>query len=72
MLGIAMHHMITKAVGTASAQTGGERPQFFAKSALIMAVIVVFSFPVTYYLPIATGSGKFDTLHHVHGLAFFA
>lgn len=67
-----MNHMITKVIGTASTQTGSERPQFFARCALVMAVIVVLSFPVTYYLPVATGSGKFDTLHHLHGLAFFA
>jgi hypothetical protein len=40
--------------------------------ALVMAAIVVFSFPVTYYFPVATGSGDFHTLHHLHGLAFFA
>jgi hypothetical protein len=49
-----------------------ERPQFFARTALIMTIIVVLSFPVTYYLPLVKGSGKFDTLHHLHGLAFFA
>lgn len=64
--------MTTKAIGTASARAGSERPQFFAKSAIVMAVIVALSFPITYYLPVATGSGNFDTLHHLHGLAFFA
>ena len=64
--------MISEAIDTASNPTGSERPQFFARSAFIMAVIVVLSFPVTYYLPVATGSGEFDALHHLHGLAFFA
>lgn len=53
-------------------RTGSERPQFFARSALVMAAIVVLSFPVTYYYPVATGTDNFDTLHHVHGLACFA
>ena len=70
--GIALHHMIDRTLGTASTPTDGERPRFFARSALVMALIVVLSFPVTYYLPVATGSGTFDTLHHLHGLAFFA
>jgi hypothetical protein len=71
-LGIALSHLITKAIDAASVQTDSERPQFFARSALIMAVIVVLSFPVTYFLPVATGSDEFDALHHLHGLAFFA
>jgi hypothetical protein len=64
--------MTTETAGIAPAAARNERPQFFARMALVMAAIVVFSFPVTYYLPVATGSGKFDTLHHLHGLAFFA
>lgn len=48
------------------------RAQFFAQSALVMAAIVVLSFPLTYYLPVATGSRQFHILHHVHALAFFA
>ena len=59
-------------VGTGPTAARSERPQFFARTALVMAVIVVLSFPVTYYFPVATGSGKFHTLHHVHSLAFFA
>ena len=46
--------------------------RFFAWSAILMAAIVVLSFPLTYFLPIATGSGQFHLLHHVHGAAFFA
>jgi hypothetical protein len=64
--------MMMNATGTASAHAGSGRPQFFARSAIVMAVIVVLSFPLTYFLPLATGSGKFDALHHLHGLAFFA
>lgn len=64
--------MTTEAIGTASTHASSERPQFFARTALVMAAIVVLSFPITYYLPVATGSGNFDTLHHIHGLVFFA
>ncbi|MFO0915138.1 MAG: hypothetical protein U0795_19410 [Pirellulales bacterium] len=67
-----MDHTNTVATGTAATQPGRERPQFFARSALIMAIIVVLSFPLTYFHPVATGSRKFDTLHHLHGLAYFA
>jgi hypothetical protein len=65
-----MDHMAAEGPGTASGRVLSERPRFFAWSALVMAAVVVLSFPVTYYLPLATGSGKFDTLHHAHGLAF--
>jgi hypothetical protein len=64
--------MITDAIGRAPPHVGSERPRFFARAAFVMAAIVVLSFPVTYFLPVATGSGSFDTLHHLHGLAFFA
>lgn len=64
--------MTKKEIDIAPTQANGGRPQFFAWTALVMAAIVVLSFPITYYLPVATGSGNFDTLHHVHGLAFFA
>lgn len=46
--------------------------KFFASSAIIMSLIVLFSFPVTYFIPVATASKQFHLLHHVHGLAFFA
>lgn len=45
---------------------------FFAWSAIVMAIIVLISFPLTYYLPLVTASKQFQLLHHVHGLAFFA
>lgn len=68
----AMNQDITGSERAMSPQAAGGRPTFFATSALVMAVIVVVSFPVTYFIPVAKGSGKFDTLHHLHGLAFFA
>ena len=46
--------------------------QFFARSAIVMAVLVLLSFPMSYYLPVVTGTGRFQLLHHLHGLAFFA
>ena len=49
------------------------KPQtFFARSAILMAVIVILSFPLTYFVPLVTASKQFQLLHHVHGLAFFA
>ena len=65
--------IVNEAAGTVPPiAVSDERPQFFARMALVMAAIVVLSFPVTYFVPVATGSGKFHALHHVHGLAFFA
>jgi hypothetical protein len=46
--------------------------RFFAWSAIIMAAIVVLSFPVTYLFPVITGVNQFHLLHHVHGVVFFA
>jgi hypothetical protein len=46
--------------------------RFFAWSAIIMAAIVILSFPVTYFFPVITGTKQFHLLHHVHGVAFFA
>lgn len=37
-----------------------------------MAVIVLPSFPLTYFLPLLRGSHDFQLLHHPHGLACFA
>jgi len=45
---------------------------FFASTAILMTLIVVLSFPLTYYLPVINASRQFDILHHAHGLAFFA
>lgn len=63
--------MSSEAISATLASAHSRRPQFFARSAVIMAAIVVLSFPLTYYLPVLTGSGTFHTLHHLHGLAFF-
>lgn len=52
--------------------TQPRRGRFFAWSAIVIAVIVVLSFPLTYYGPLLTGSRTFLLLHHLHGLAFFA
>lgn len=45
---------------------------FYAKSAILIALLVVLSFPLTYFIPLATGSKEFTLLRHLHGLAFFA
>lgn len=64
--------MVAEAIGTTTTQAGIDRPQFFARSALVMAAMVVLSFPITYFVPVASGTDKFDTLHHLHGLVYFA
>lgn len=53
-----------------AARTAAQR-RFFARSAIVMAVLVLLSFPMTYFLPVVTGTGKFDLLHHLHAFAFF-
>jgi len=57
--------------------TGRARPtprgsRFFAISGIVIAALIVLSFPLTYFVPIATGSRHFTLLHHLHGLVFFA
>lgn len=64
--------MTADTIGAAPAAARSERPQFFARSALVMGAIVLLSFPLTYYWPVATGTDTFQTLHHMHALAFFA
>jgi hypothetical protein len=54
-----------------SLSTAAKPRHFFAWSAILMALIIVLSIPVTYFIPIATASKQFQMLHHVHGLAFF-
>ena len=49
-----------------------ERPRFFANATLLMAILVLLSFPLTYYLPALTRAQSFQLLYHVHGLACFA
>lgn len=47
------------------------RPQFFARSALVMVACALSSFPFTYFMPLTTGTRQFTALHHVHGAMFF-
>ncbi|MFP4208767.1 MAG: hypothetical protein ACLFSC_08910 [Wenzhouxiangella sp.] len=49
-----------------------ERTGFFANATLLMAILVLLSFPLTYYLPVLARSQNFQLLVHVHGLACFA
>lgn len=44
---------------------------FFTISAVLIAALVLLSFPLTYFIPLATGSKHFPLLYHLHGLAFF-
>lgn len=46
--------------------------RFFARSAIVMAVLVLLSFPISYFLPVIRGNHQFHLLHHLHALAFFA
>lgn len=46
--------------------------RFFANSAIIIAVLIVLSFPLTYFIPLTTGTKQFILLRHLHGLVFFA
>jgi len=64
--------MTADTISAAPAAVRSERPKFFAGSALVMGVIVLLSFPLTYYWPVATGADTFQTLHHMHAIAFFA
>lgn len=53
-----------------SAAARGSR--FFAVSAILIAALVILSFPLTYFVPLATGTRRFTLLRHLHGLAFFS
>lgn len=46
--------------------------RFFSVSAILIAALVILSFPLTYFIPLATGSKRFTLLRHLHGLAFFS
>ena len=46
--------------------------RFFSLSAIIIAALIVLSFPLTYFLPLATGSKSFALVRHLHGLVFFS
>lgn len=54
-----------------SNQPAARSRRFFSVTALLIAVLVVLSFPFTYFIPLATGSKSFTLLRHLHGLAFF-
>ncbi len=56
----------------ASSESRPAQGGFFFKTAVLMAALVLLSFPLTYYLPMVTGSHSFQLLHHAHGLACFA
>lgn len=48
------------------------RPQFFARSALVMLALVLASFSFTYFGPLVMGSQHFSIVLHLHGGAYFA
>lgn len=56
----------------ASAPKQKHHRRFFANTALAMLVMVVGSFPLTYFRPLATGAGHFHPVIHFHAVAFFA
>lgn len=49
-----------------------QRNRFFSTTAILITALVLLSFPITYFIPVATGSKSFTLLRHLHGLAFFA
>lgn len=57
---------------TGQAEATPRGSSFFAAGGIGIAVLIVLSFPLTYFVPIATGSRHFSLLHHLHGFAFFA
>jgi hypothetical protein len=66
--------MATIAEGTERAPTATAsraRSRFFANAAIVMAAMVVAAFPMTYFVPLATGSKHFLLLRHLHGAVFF-
>lgn len=48
------------------------RSRFFSRTAILITALVVLSFPITYFIPLATNSKSFTLLRHLHGLAFFS
>jgi hypothetical protein len=48
------------------------RGSFFSTTAILITTLVLLSFPITYFIPLATGSKSFTLLRHLHGLAFFS
>ena len=55
-----------------SAIAAPPRGRFFGIAALAMLALVLASFPLTYYAPVATGARRFAPILHIHGIAFFA
>ena len=53
-------------------QKPSNRGSFFSRTAILIAALVLLSFPITYFIPLATGSKSFTLLRHLHGLAFFS
>lgn len=53
-------------------QMAPKRGSFFSRTAILITVLVLLSFPITYFIPLATGSKSFTLLRHLHGLAFFS
>lgn len=53
------------------AKAAAHGSRFFSASAIAIAVLVVLSFSLTYFTPLATGAKSFTLLRHLHGLAFF-
>lgn len=53
-------------------QPAARGSRFFATSAIVIALLVVLSFPVTYFIPLVRGEKIFTLLRHFHGLAFFS
>ncbi|MFC4294863.1 hypothetical protein ACFO0A_07275 [Novosphingobium tardum] len=48
------------------------RDRFYSRTALLMALLVLSAFPLTYFGPLMSGSHRFRAIVHIHGLAFFA
>lgn len=46
--------------------------RFFSITAIGIAILVVLSFPLTYFIPLLTGAKSFTLLRHIHGIAFFS
>lgn len=57
---------------TASRAAGSPDARYFARVSWIMLASVILAFAYTYFVPLATGTGQFIWLRHLHGLAFFA
>lgn len=51
---------------------GSPDARYFARVSWFMLACVILAFPLTYFVPLATGTKQFSWLRHLHGLAFFA